>query len=540
MAICARDPSFGRRFRKTEEASPLVAAEGGLPLERSLAPEDVQQSLVFLEKTIHDAAHSAAENERDVHRVADVLHELTSRSHESAQAVAQVQESVAGVAQRLETLASFSEEINAQTTETSDAVFGARDAAMEAQTALATIVGAVGELGARAQQIMRVSGVIAEIAAQTNLLALNAAIEAARAGENGRGFAVLADEIRRLADRAKTQTQTIGKDIDAVMRQLEVTRDTAGSAQDKIEGLVHVMRESGEALGNVRTVMGEAAREISAAAAVGEHQRTRVDDVAGQLQAFDENLSAVDEQIDAITGAVRKTALAMETGYLEIDRYTYSGAVPEAVDAAFEAAEEVERLVLEAVKERRLNLEDMLRTGVYQPITGDDVRHLSRYFDVSKVMGREILPPRHRVPYEDTVELDLCTLMQSFAARNPHWVLFSLIDLNGYVTACADMDRPALTGDPKQDDKNRLKRLLPHPSWVRAGRAGLPESAQWLPNNQSRQDFTRRGADLRRPATPPDPLIQTYIRNNVDVMTLVSVPVFLGGERFGGICVTWR
>ncbi|MDA8344118.1 MAG: methyl-accepting chemotaxis protein [Thermaerobacter sp.] len=509
-------------------------------MNRSSVPEDVQRSLVSLEAVIHDAAHSAAVNERDIHSVADVLHDLTTASHQSSEAVNQVQQSIASVAQRLENLAAFAEEISAQTTETSEAVAGARDVVLDAQTALATISEAVGELGTRAQQIMRVSAVIAEIAAQTNLLALNAAIEAARAGENGRGFAVLADEIRRLADRAKTQTQTIGKDIDAVMRQLGVTQQTASGAKVKIEDLVRVMLDSGEALVNIRTVMGEAAREVASAASIGEEQRTQVDAVAAQLTTFDHSFTEVDKQIGVISGAVRKTALAMESGYLEIDRYGYQGDIPEAVDAAFEAAEEVERFVLDAVHEHRVRLEDLLRTGVYAPITGDDVRHLSRYFDVSRVLGHEILPPRHRVPYEDSVELDLCEMMQRYIIRNQRWVLFSLIDLNGYVAACADVDRQALTGDPKIDDRNRLKRLLPHPSWVRAGRPGLPEAAQWLPNTQTRQDFSRHGANLRRPSAPLEPLIQTYIRNNVDVMTLISVPVFLGDERFGAICITWR
>jgi methyl-accepting chemotaxis protein len=509
-------------------------------VQRSSIPEDVRQSMASLETVIHDAAHSAAVHERDIRGIAGVLHDLTASSHESAEAVSEVQRSISGVAQRLENLAAFSEEINAQTSETSEFVERARDAVLDAQTSFGTIAEAVEELGMRAQQIMRVSGVIAEIAAQTNLLALNAAIEAARAGENGRGFAVLAEEIRRLADRAKTQTQTIGKDIDAVMGQLDLTQQTAREAQGRVEDVVRVMVESGEALTNIRTVMGEAASEVASAAALGDQQRDRIEDVATRLEEFDRSFSEVERQIATISQSVRKTALAMESGYFEIDRYDYTGDVPKAVDAALAAADEVESFLRAAAQDHRVRADDLLRTGVYAPITGEDIRHLGRYFDVSRVIGRELLPPRHRVPYEDTVELELCAIMQRYITRNPQWVLFSLIDLNGYVIACADVDRPALTGDAQTDDRNRLKRLLPHPSWVRAGRVDLPEGVQWLPNNQTRQDFALHGSDLRRPPTPPHPLIQTYIRNNVDVMTLVSVPVFLERERLGAICITWR
>jgi len=127
------------------------------------------------------------------------------------------------------------------------------------------------ELGKSSDQIGRIAGVIDDIADQTNLLALNAAIEAARAGEQGRGFAVVADEVRKLAERTTTATKEIAQMIktiqdetktavtamEAGIKQVEDGVQSTNRAGDSLKQIIHMSEQVGEMITHIATAATE-------------------------------------------------------------------------------------------------------------------------------------------------------------------------------------------------------------------------------------------------------------------------------------------
>lgn len=150
--------------------------------------------------------------------------------------------------------------------------------------------------------IWEIIQVIDDIADQTNLLALNAAIEAARAGEQGRGFAVVADEVRKLAERTTKATKEIAEMIN------QIQKDTAGAVSSIEEGNVEV--ESGK---KMAVKAGESLQEIIKAT-------DKVQDVVNMVASASEEQSSASEQISRNIEAISSVTNQSAAGTQQIAR----------------------------------------------------------------------------------------------------------------------------------------------------------------------------------------------------------------------------
>jgi methyl-accepting chemotaxis protein len=148
--------------------------------------------------------------------------------------------------------------------------------------------GTVESLGSRSDQIGAIVGTIQDIADQTNLLALNAAIEAARAGEQGRGFAVVADEVRALAERTTKATNEISSMIKSIQSETKSAVDSMEQGVHEVEKGSNDAARSGDALQGILDQINSVNMQISQIATAAEEQTATTSEISGNIQDITE------------------------------------------------------------------------------------------------------------------------------------------------------------------------------------------------------------------------------------------------------------
>ncbi|CRM52257.1 hypothetical protein [Pseudomonas sp. 28 E 9] len=241
---------------------------------------------------------------------------LTQQNNEIEQAATAVNEMTSAVEEVARNAVSTSEASRNATTSAGDG----RDLVQETVSAIERMSGDVqatatliGELANESRDIGKVLDVIRGLADQTNLLALNAAIEAARAGEAGRGFAVVADEVRALAHRTQQSTSEIERMIGSIQAGTEHAVDSMRNSTERAESTLNIAKGAGLSLDTINTAIVEINERNLVIASAAEEQ-------AQVAREVDRNLVNIrDLSVQSATGASQTSAASSELSRLAVD-----------------------------------------------------------------------------------------------------------------------------------------------------------------------------------------------------------------------------
>lgn len=303
---------FRRSEQKTEEAQQAVKeakeamdmAEKARAAAESARREGMLAAAGQLESSMEIITSASAELSSRISKSEQGAMEQAGRVTETATAMEEMNATVMEVAKNAALASDASTNTRKMAEEGAAVVDKAVESIRKVQTRATALKKDMAILENHAQSISQIMGVISDIADQTNLLALNAAIEAARAGEAGRGFAVVADEVRKLAEKTMASTTEVGNAIRLIQESAYKSIEQVELAVEAVDEATAFAAKSGEALKTIVSMVDNTADQVRAIATASEEQ-----------SASSEEINHSIEQINAIAG---ETAKAMEDASLAV------------------------------------------------------------------------------------------------------------------------------------------------------------------------------------------------------------------------------
>jgi len=363
-------------FQISESADSLSAASGQL----SAAANQAGQATNQIASTVQQVAKGTAQQAESVNRTASSVEQM-SRAIDGVAKGAQEQASAVGKASNITSqitsaITQVSGNAQAVTRDSATAAEAARKGAVTVQEtiqgmeAIKVKVGLsaqkVQEMGQRSDQIGTIVEAIEDIASQTNLLALNAAIEAARAGEHGKGFAVVADEVRKLAERASSATKEIGGLIKGIQTTVAEAVNAMNEGAREVEIGVTRANGAGQALNDILKAAEAVYQQADQAASASQRMNVAANELVSSMDSVsavvEENTAATEEMAASsseVTQSIENIASVSEENSAAIEEVSASAeemsAQVEEVTASAASLAEMARALQDVVAQFKLD-----------------------------------------------------------------------------------------------------------------------------------------------------------------------------------------